>query len=545
MLSLATNFIGEGNDLYENMEELESLLKNSGFPYLDTVDIMNLLEKNGYKIYGSYVAPGRLPYGYLCSKIVAKKFPNGIKLYDSADLDLLRRYTVEEYGHIGISDDDRALSTRLSDFLVLSGRGAVTASENIQVEMSLLDEIKSFIDNSPEGELYYSNIFSEFEGMLRLMSNIDNYNFLHGVLMMYYPDDYEYTRDYLKKKGTGYISGRFSDKISRYICEKKRPIHKNEIKNRFAGMSDIVLTNATNSSADLFLWDFNYYYSVDLLDYNNDDLEILKKAIQNIMNQYNGYCSDNLLFAYVQKDYQEFLKKNQMLVANNLYFFCAKKLGHQFDFRRPHIVQKDLIQEISIKNVALYMLNYPNELSYSAYTNVAEQLMWSAVTAGNLFAEIEQDYIRISQDIYIKKELFEFPKHKLAEIEECLHMSMNYDFVSLMTFDKWEALPDIHYNWNSHLLHAILENYSERYKIILPKVKDRRYERGVVVENNYNMQDYADLVVHMLKVLDKGTISESDLFTLMAINGLAYKIIPQEIYISEKLIYKNDEFVVK
>ena len=29
VLSLATNFIGEGNDLYENMEELESLLKNS------------------------------------------------------------------------------------------------------------------------------------------------------------------------------------------------------------------------------------------------------------------------------------------------------------------------------------------------------------------------------------------------------------------------------------------------------------------------------------------------------------------------------------
>lgn len=240
VLSIAVDFIGEGNDLYENMEDLESLLKNSGYPYLDTVDIMNLLQKNGYKIYGSYVAPCRKSYGYLCSRIVAKKFPNGIKLYDSTDLDLLRKYALEEYGDINISDDNRALSARLSDFLVLSGRGAVTASENIHVEMSLLDEIKTFIDNSPEREIYYSHIYSEFEGMLQMMSNIDNYNFLHGVLMMYYPDDYEYTRDYLKK-GTGYISGRFSDRISRFILEEKKPVHKKELKNKFTGMSDIVI----------------------------------------------------------------------------------------------------------------------------------------------------------------------------------------------------------------------------------------------------------------------------------------------------------------
>lgn len=543
VLSIAVDFIGEGNDLYENMEDLESLLKNSGYPYLDTVDIMNLLQKNGYKIYGSYVAPCRKSYGYLCSRIVAKKFSNGIKLYDSTDLDLLRKYALEEYGDINISDDNRALSARLSDFLVLSGRGAVTASENIHVEMSLLDEIKTFIDNSPEREIYYSHIYSEFEGMLQMMSNIDNYNFLHGVLMMYYPDDYEYTRDYLKK-GTGYISGRFSDRISRFILEEKKPVHKKELKNKFTGMSDIVLNNAVTSSDTLFLWDFNYYYSLDFLDFNNEDLANLAKSIQLIMDHYNGYCSDSLLFEYVKRNYQVFLDKNNMLVPNNLYFFCAKKFGDQFDFRRPHIVKKGLIQEISAKNVAVYLLNYPDELSYSTYMTVAGKLMWSAVTATNMFAEIEQDYIRISQDLYIKKKLFDITISKLKLIEECINKCMNYDFVSLMTFDKWEELPDMQYNWNPYLLHSILENYSTRYKIILPRVKDRRYERGLIVEKNCEIHNYVDLIIHMLKELDKYKISESELTALMVINGLAYKIIPHEVYISEKITYKDEEFLI-
>ncbi len=544
ILNIAVNFVGEGIDLYENMDELEMLLKKNGFVYLDAGDILNLLQKNRYKVYGNYVAPKSLSYGYLCSRIVAKKFPNGIKLYDGKELDLLRKYAWEEYGDIGISEDNRALSTRLSDFLILSGRGAVTASENIQVDMGLLEEIKAFIDNSLERELYYSHLFSEYEGILQVMSNIDNYNFLHGVLMMYYPDEYDYTRDYLKKKGTGFISGRLCDKISRFILDRRVPVHKNDIKRKFPGMTDIVLFNAVNSSDDLFMWDYSTYYSTKLLDIKNEDLDYLKRAIIIIMDKHNGYCSDSLLFAYIQKNNPSFLTKNNMEAENNLYYFCYKNFGEIFDFRRPHIGQKGLLQEISAKNVALYMLGYPEVLAYSSYAKVSEELMWSAVTAGLVFNEIESDYIRISEDDYVKKEKFHLSEKDLMTIEKCLISSMNYDFVSLITFNQWEELPEIEYTWNHYLLHDIVVNYSENLRIIEPRVRDRRFERGIVIANNHEAQDYIDIIVHMLKIMEKKEISENNLCTLLVINGLAYKMIPHEVYVTDKIFYKNDKFII-
>lgn len=544
ILNIAVDFIGDGIDLYENMDELETILRKSGFGFLDAGDILNLLQKNKYKVYGNYVSPKSLSYGYLCARIVAKKFPNGIKLYDSEELELLRKYVLEEYGDIGISEDNRSLSIRLSEYLILSARGAATASENIHVEMSLLEEIKEFIDNSPEREIYYSHLFSEYEGMLQIMSNIDNHNFLHGVLMMYYPDEYDYTRDYLQKKGTGFISGRLSDKISRFILDKGAPVHKKEIKRKFPGMTDIVLSNAVNSSNDLFMWDYNVYYSTALLDVLDEELDYLKRAIQDIMDKHNGYCSDSMLFAYMKKNNPSFLAKNNMETENNLYYLCYKRLGNIFDFRRPHIGSKGLLQEISVKNVALYMLGYPDILSYSSYAKVSGELMWSAVTTGIVFYEIEQDYIRISEDKYVKKDNFFLDANDLEKIENCLIDLMNNDFVSLIGFDKWEKLPDVKYKWNSYLLHAIISNYSDKLHIIEPRIRDRRYERGIVVTFDSGMQDYIDVIVHMLNKMNIKEISENNLCTLLVLNGLAYKMIPHEVYVTERIVYKEDKFII-
>ena len=77
-----------------------------------------------------------------CSRIVAEKFPLGISCMVVDDLDKLRKYSMEEYGDLGIPENDRAFSARLANYLILSGKGMVTAESNIHVEMMVLDEIK-------------------------------------------------------------------------------------------------------------------------------------------------------------------------------------------------------------------------------------------------------------------------------------------------------------------------------------------------------------------------------------------------------------------
>ena len=544
--ALAEDFIGEGIDLYENLEDLELLMESNGYPYVDGSVFINLVRKHGYKVYGDYVVKGKKSYGYLCAKLVATCFPNGIKLYDSTDLNKLRELVRKQYGEIGVSDDDRAFSTRLSEFLVLSGRGMATAESNIHVEMTVLDEIKDYIDTAPEGEFYYSELFSRFEGMLRMMSNVDNYNFLHGVLKLYYSDEYDFSnRDYLKKKGVGYKSGRLSDRIKEFIRSKGVPVSRHEIKNHVLGLTDIVLSSALIYDSSLFQWDYNFYFTLDLLNIGPDDIEYLQNTIEGIMQKTNGYCSDNLLYDMVSEERGFLLERNKITNSNNLYYVCQKIFSANYDFRRPHIGRKGMFDEISVKNVALYLMGYPHTISFKSYQKIADDLKWPAATVGIVFSEIEKDYIRISDDSYVQTEDFIIDDQTICEIEEKLRNCMTEGFLSLINFDEWDSLPELKYEWNVFLLRSIVGRFLESFKVIETRAKDRRYERGILVDRISSINDYPDLIALFLKNRGISEISENTLLTLLIVNNLTYKLIPKELYSSDRITFEDEKFKIQ
>lgn len=199
--TIVENFISDNAKSYENFNELEDSMQNNGFPYMDKTAIINLLQEYGYEVYGNFITKGVKSYGYLCARIVAKKFPDGIRMHNNNDLNKLRAYTAEEYGSLKLPKNNRSFSMSLAEHLVLSGRGIATAKQNVHIEMPVLDEIRDYIDNSQKSRIGYSEIFSVFKEKLRMCSNIDNYNFLHGVLKLYFSDKYYFpSRDYLKKK---------------------------------------------------------------------------------------------------------------------------------------------------------------------------------------------------------------------------------------------------------------------------------------------------------------------------------------------------------
>ena len=543
--TIAEEFIGDGINLYDNLEELEDLMQNSGFPYMDGSSFINLIQQHGYKVYGDFVVKGRQSYGYLCARVVAEKFPNGIKIYDGCDLDKLRTYAAEEYGDLGIPDSNRAFSTRLSDYLILSGRGMATAESNIHIEMSVLDEIKEYIDNAQEGEINYAEVFSVFEGKLRMLSNIDNYNFLHGVLKLYYSDEYDFSsRDYLKKRGSGYKSGKLSAKIKELIENTGVPIHKNEIKKKLPGLTDIVLINTILSDDDLTQWDYNHYFSISLININDTEKEYIKDEINKLLNQNDGYCSDRLLYDEIKRYKPDILMNNKVETVNNLFFLCQKLFSEEFDFRRPHISRQGLLEEMSVKNVALHLLGYPIKLSFSRYQEIADKLKWSPVTTGLVFSEIETDYARINDDMYIKRDAFDISEDAVNEIRQVLRRKMSKGYLSLINFDDWEDFPDVPYEWNVFLLRTIVNIRMSDLRIVEIKTKDRRYERGIVIEANSDIIDYTDLIISFLKNMGMKEVSENNMLTLLVMNNLTYKMIPKELYVSDKLKYINEKFLL-
>lgn len=543
ILSLAIEFVGDGIDLYENLEELDALMTDNGFPYMGGGEFINLIQKHGYKLYGDYAIKGNKSYGFLCAKIVAKEFPNGIKLYESEDLDKLRDLAGKQYGDLGIPENNRAFSSRLIDYLVLCGRGMVTATENINIDIEILEQIKEYIDETEETNVYYTELFARFEGLLRMTSNIDNYNFLHGVLMVYYPEEYSYSRDYLVKKGDVGISGTIGARIKQKIVEEKRPMHKKELKMLLPGVSDAMLLRAIYEDKELFQWEHNYYSSAQILSFSEDDKWYIYKFISNIMDANFGYCSDNLLYFEVKGKLEACFATNGIKSPTNLFYVCKYLFDDEYDFRRPHIGRKGMLDVVSTKEIAMHMLENTDEISYNEYTNIAEHLMWPAVTSGMVFSDIEKDYIRVSYDRYVKKSLLVLDEVVISEIEEILFQKMKYDILPIINFEEWELLPDIEYEWNNFLLHAIVDKMSNKFRIIETRT-DRRYERGIVVYADSKFIEYSDVVAHCLKANGYTVVSEPQLLSFLIVNGLAYKMIPKELYNANLISYVDGKFIL-
>lgn len=545
LMDIARDFVGEGLDLYDNIEELETLMNDTGFPYVECGEFINLIQKYGYKLYGDYAIKGSQSYGFLCARLIANEFPQGIKIYESEDLDRLRKMVLSQYGDLGLPENNRSLSTRLSEYLVLSGRGAVIAEENIHIELAVLDQIKEYMDETAETTIYYAELFAKFEGLLRMTSNVDNYNFLHGVLMLYYPDEYDYSsRDFVRKKRGKFVSKALNERIKNYIIDQNAPVHKNKLKGKFIGISDAMLFRVISEDRELFQWENNYYSCAHIIDIDEDTKQLLRKKLVELMHNNYGYCSDAMLYASVSTELYDFFMKNNISSAMNLFYLCTYLFEEEYDFRRPHIGAKGMLDDVSTKSVALHMLGDISEILYSRYSEIADNLMWSEVTKSLVFANIEKDYIRVSTDRYVLRENCKWNNNMIEQIEMVLIRYMKKDILPILNFTNWDELLNIGFEWNQFLLHSVVESMGINLRLIETRTTDRRYERGIIVYVNSDFKEYSDVVAHVLVENNMIKVSENSMLSFMVINGLTYKTIPKEIYNSKKIKYVDEKFVI-
>lgn len=541
----AENFVNEGINLSDHLEELEEITSKYNAEYINPYSFINFMLGNGYKQYGNYLVKGRQSYGYLCAKIVGEKFPDGIKLSDKNELKILRKYALSQYGDININDSDRAFSTRVANFLILRGRGTYTTEDHIQVDMGLLDTIKEYIDSQKLDIIYYSELYSRFEGMINALSNIDNYNFLHGVLKLYFANEYDFSaRDYISKKNKTGVSGNIKERLKNYIISKNRAVTKQEIIEIIPGITNIRLALMVANDSSLFQWDFNEYSTVEIFNFEYEDKVIIKSTLDCILKKMNGCCTDKLL-------YSELLKSNQMVMSKfkinnslNLFFLCSKLFGNDYDFRRPNICKKGILPSISLETVILHILGNPISFNLDEYLNITKKLMLSEVSSSSVLSVLKKNYIQTAEKQYLLKDKFILSDFAINKIKEDISRQMEKGFVSLNTYD-FSHLPDVEFEWNSFLLRSIIECYIHSLKIIEPISKDRRYEKGIVVLQSSQIQSYDELIAVNLKKNNIKEISEYKLLSYLIINGLAIQVIPHDLYCSDKFSIKDGCFTVK
>ena len=202
------------------------------------------------------------------------------------------------------------------------------------------------------------------------------------------------------------------------------------------------------------------------------------------------------------------------------------------------------MEELSVKNVMLELMGNPEKLILSACQEKAAELKWSASTFSAVFADIEQDYVRINDNEYVLQSHMSISDEQLHEIEAAVRSKLKYGFVSLLTFDFWDLLPKIGYEWNSYFLRSLIEKRIDDLKIIETRFTDRRYEKGMIVDAAAPFSEYADLVVHVMQELNKIELSEADMCEMLISEGLTFKAIPKELLATDKLKFSDGVFSI-
>lgn len=542
---LAVSFVGEGINLYEKLDEIDSMLAENGYSYIDADAFLNLLIACNAKFYGDYVVFNRQSYGYLCAKVVGKYFPDGINLYSEEDLTLLREYVKKEFGALKLPENNRALASRMDSFLVLVDKGKSNVIENISVDLDVLEEVKKFIDSDKRSELYYSEIFSEYEGLLCMTTGITNPYCLHGVLSYFYPDNYSYSRDFLTKSGDEYVSVSVEQRIDELLQTAGHALSRKEIKNKLAGYSDVMIFNAVYKSEYLIQWDSNYYNTMNNIDLDGDEREELDIILEMIISDNGGYCSDRWIYEEVSSQMPEFCNRNHIENHTNLFYVLGALLNKKYKFSQPHIASPDLFDDLTTKNVAIHFLQNINRISYSEFNDIAEKMYWSPVTVGMVFSELETDYFRISQDEYIKKDIITFEASIINSIKQTIFSKMNeIGYLSLIGFDDFEDFAEVGYEWNTFLLASIVDNYDTGFKIVQPQTRDRRYQKGIIIKNDFTADTYDKIVAETMRCRGIESLRENQFLSFLILNHLTTKATPRELQLSEIIKYENETYSI-
>ena len=392
---------------------------------------------------------------------------------------------------------------------------------------------------------YYTELFSSYQRRLYAYTNITNPNFLHEVLKYLYPDDFSFERDLLVKSGSKRQD--INERLCELLAAHGEPMSKAEILQAIPGLNDFVLAFAVARIPKLIQWEYGYYNHIDNTIVSDRDIEVLQHIITEELQHFAGYLSEDMLYRCTCRDYPVFLQKNNIKSPQNLYYICAFLFRDQYRFRRPHILSAGFpVQELTIENIARVLLGSKRMLNYSKFVELAEKLGWAGGTFYSVFYELEKDYIRVSLDNYIAKDAFspseDFLDNTAAQIARYVSDSGYFAISAIFSYDNF---PDCGMAWNGFLLQSLIEEYDLGYKIIAPQIKDRRYQRGIIIQSDSAEKTFEDLVLNLLHKEGISSLSEMGMEKYLRNRGLVAKAIPQELYDCASLQFKNDVFVVK
>lgn len=518
---------------------IEEELKTKGITYLDSNDLKYLfLEDNFILIENTFIKLNSYVSPYLY--VIKTRFKQGIELFQlrpSDDYKQLIRITTALFPSVKLVDSIRAIYARLTENLISIDRSIMIHPDNLSNNPEEIRFLVNYIEGSNTDTFSFTELYDKHKKRLNTL-NISNRYFLRSLLQLGFNQNYEFTRDYIIKKGGEFLSS--FDTIIKEVLDYKKPIYTKDLRTKFPYLSDIMLFSPLYNSPDIISWGHSRYIHRGNLP-RIDGVEEVKYEIMEELRS-NGVLSRSEFIKTISK----YLVPFDYHLDNSLSVepFINYYFKEDFHLKREMV---HIYSEGKYNNYKDYLQFYfadVNKVSLDELNILARKKQLSYGNKQDILQLIAQNYLRINNNEFVILDHLTIDKEDIELVKS--------EIVNLLEFEKIASpinmvlklpLPSVGFNWNEYSLISFIRLYLNDELIFIPTGNNHTLTKWGVITFTGKVQNISEFIYCYLKELDIIRISEHELCNhlrdLKVINGR----IPHEVYESE--IFEINNGIVK
>lgn len=460
--------------------------------------------KHRYKVFGTLYSERRPTLIFICDWVLKNRFVNGFKVNDETDAKRFLAYIREVFGEESSHMTPRALDAKVSQIGVLCDRGKYIHPSTVSIDLRILEEVDQYIADSPKSALSFIELFEAFKDKF-VGTQISNHYFLQGVMKVFgnnekKPCPYYVYRDYITKDPN--VST--TDELDTFVRERGL-VHKSEIFAEFPALSEATLGQVVARCPNVFNIDGGNYVHASQFHIQEEDYTPLRTYLKEVTRELP--VNIRKVFEDCSVKFPWFIDRNELHNRDLLFAALNYMFRDEFRFTKPYIASNDDV-ELTNRGVILSILEPFDEIEIDELMDLLDDRGVHYVSLSNLLQLIAPDYIRVDENMLMKRGLTGIDDDVVEETLTVLRDAIEVNgYLPSCAVQDFIWYPSIDVAWTPYLLEAIVLSSDEIDYIPYPFSRSQR-TLIVYVGKKFAHSDFQSLLLDIIaNEYDKGTFT--------------------------------------
>ncbi len=438
-------------------DQLQSILLSATQENNIPIEILENAFLNIYKLSENIYYRNKLHIESILQNTIEKYYSNGLKVYDTEEMEKFRQHIILDYGNISLPQNDRALASRIMKICILCNKGTYKIKQNKHLSHELIKNIHEHILNNNNPILRIASLFNIFKNELSPLG-VDNKYYFQGILHELFSNEFLFKKDYIFKDPS--FTFVYSS-IIEYIKQSSYPVTKTQLQEKFPEITEAVISLATNSTPNILNF-FGEYFWAGKLSYFETEKNYIQNLIDKIISDQNPHHVKEI-FEIINLEKPEILKRNAIRIPFSAFSFLEYLFKDNYQFSRPYIALKNM--DIGQPADRLHDLIYSSdEFEIIEIRKFAKQNHYQIQSILDFVTTYNADYLLINSSTIMKIDKIGITSNLAKDIDEFISTIVR-DPMPINELQIWHKLPQLKIPWTDWLLFSILKKWGEKVAV--------------------------------------------------------------------------------